>query len=118
MAFDGTAVIKQISDRMVRITGLSLGEGGSGTIGLHGASGSPPDVTLPEAFKTIHYDFAGANVPFQDCITLAINIVGGGIGGGVIPTVIKTGTTTGDFRMTVHDIGGAGPDLEMLVTFH
>lgn len=35
MAFTGTAVVKQISDGIIRITGLSLTAGSSGIIGLH-----------------------------------------------------------------------------------
>jgi hypothetical protein len=34
MAFTGAAVIKKISDNIYRITGLSLGIGANGTIGL------------------------------------------------------------------------------------
>ncbi len=35
MAFTGSATIKQISDGIVRITGLSLGASASGILGLH-----------------------------------------------------------------------------------
>lgn len=118
MPFTGTPVIKQISDSKIRVTGTSLGESNSGTIGLFGASGSAPDITLPASFDPEHYTVAGASVPFQDCLNAVVNITGGGIGGGVIPSVVKTGTTRADFRMTFTDIGGSGPDLEIVISFH
>jgi len=40
MAFAGSAVISQVSDRIVRITGLSLPAGKSGSIALHGGNGA------------------------------------------------------------------------------
>jgi len=118
MPFIGTAVIKQLSDRKLRITGLELGENGSGTIGLHGATGTPPDVTLPASFKTEHYTVGSVNVPFQDCINVTLIPSGGGVGGGVIPSVVKTGTTLGDFRMTFTDLADVGPGFEILIEFH
>lgn len=38
MAFTGTPTITQVSDNLVRITGLSLASGESGAIGLHGGT--------------------------------------------------------------------------------
>jgi len=115
MAFTGTPVVKQIADNKVRITGISLANGANGTIGLHGATGSPPGVTLPEAFKTMHYDYDGVNVPFQDAISLTINLTAGT---GGLPVQAKSGTTVGDFRITLTDSGSAHPGLDLIVTFH
>jgi hypothetical protein len=39
MSFTGSGVVKQVSDQVVRITGVSLGAGQSGTIALHGGAG-------------------------------------------------------------------------------
>lgn len=44
MAFTGTPVVKQISDKAVRITGLSLAAGAAGAIGLPGANAAPTNL--------------------------------------------------------------------------
>lgn len=50
MPFDGIPVIQQITDRKVRITGVSLDLGGQvGVIGLFGDVGA--DLQLPDAFQ-------------------------------------------------------------------
>jgi len=115
MAFTGTAVIKQIADNKVRITGISLANGAAGTIGLHGATGTTPGVTLPEQFKTEHYTYDGSNVPFQDSINITVNVTAGT---GGLPLLTKSGTTVGDFRITLTDSGSAHPGLDLIVTFH
>lgn len=118
MAFTGTATIKQISDRIVRITGLSLAGSASGTIGLHGATGSAPDVKLPAAFQPSTYAYGGAEVTLADAVEfeyLPTNTVASFIAF----DVNKTGTTAADFRVTVHNSSGsATPNLEMYVKFH
>jgi hypothetical protein len=40
MTFTGSAVVHQVSDRVVRITGISLAAGESGAIALHGSAGA------------------------------------------------------------------------------
>lgn len=115
MAFTGTPVITQVSDSKVRVSGISLANGAAGTIGLHGATGSAPGVTLPATFLTEHYTFDGANVPFQDSINVSISVTSGT---GGVPVVAKTGTTTHDFRITLTDSGSAHPGLDLIITFH
>ncbi len=115
MAFTGTATIKQIADNKVRITGLSLANGAAGTIGLHGATGTTPGVTLPASFDTLHYDYAGSLVPFQDAINVQVTITAGN---GGLPVVTKSGTTVADFRLTFTDSGSAHPGLDLLITYH
>lgn len=118
MAFIGSAVIQQISDQIVRITGLSLGAGAAGTIGLAGHTGSTPNVVLPASFKTEHYAFLGTNVPFQACID--VDARPAEVLGDAIPiAVVKTGTTTGDFRATLSNaFGSQSPGLEIYIKFH
>lgn len=48
MAFGGVAVVNQISDRVVRITGLTLAAAATGTIAL--SNGPASDVQLPATF--------------------------------------------------------------------
>lgn len=120
MAFTGTAVVKQVSDSIVRITGLSLAGSASGTIGLHGATGGAPDVTLPASFNPTVYTYGnpGSLVTLQDSIKmefLPVNTVASFV---AIDTT-KTGTASTDFRITLHNSSGsAGPELEMYVSYH
>ncbi len=118
MAFTGTAVVKQISDSIVRITGLSLAAAASGTIGLFGATGTAPGVTLPASFKTLHYAYAGVNVPFADCIDVSIGF--STVVGQTPPmAVVKTGTTLADFRATItNGFASVSSGLEIYVKFH
>jgi hypothetical protein len=120
MAFTGTPVVKQISDRLVRITGLSLTTGAAGTIGLHGATGSTPGVELPATFKTAHYAFLGANVPFQDAIEVTAAPAATGVATAVPIAIVKSGTTIGDFRATITNTHAtlATPNMEIMVRFH
>jgi hypothetical protein len=58
MSFSGVAVVQQITDRKVRITGLSLPLGGQdGSIGLFGDLAV--DVQLPDAFIPRVNNFQG-----------------------------------------------------------
>jgi hypothetical protein len=119
MAFTGTPVVKQISDRIVRITGLSLAGSASGTIGLNGATGTPPDVRLPVGFLPAPYAYDGGGlVTLADSVKLEYtptNLVASFV---AVDTT-KSGTTTADFRITLHNSSGsASPDVEMYVSFH
>jgi hypothetical protein len=56
MAFTGTAIIEQVTDGLVRVTGISLAGGATGSIGLH-SSALPVDVLLPEAFSPRSFSY-------------------------------------------------------------
>ena len=120
MAFTGTATVKQISDRLVRITGLSLTAGAAGTIGLNGATGTAPGVELPATFKTEHYAFLGSNVPFQDSIEVTAAPAAVGVATAVPIAIVKTGTSIADFRATITNTHAtlATPNLEIMARFH
>jgi hypothetical protein len=60
MAFTGIAVVQQITDRKVRITGLSLAGDAAGTIGLFGDATA--GVQLPNAFNPKVYDYQGEDI--------------------------------------------------------
>lgn len=55
MAFTGTAAFQMISTSIVRITGLSLAAGASGTIGLATRT-TPGEQSLPAAFQPEPYE--------------------------------------------------------------
>jgi hypothetical protein len=120
MAFTGTATVVQVSDRIVRITGLSLASAAVGTIGLTGHTGSTPGVTLPESFKTEHYAYLGVNVPFASAIECVVVPAATGVATAIPVSVVKTGTSLADFLISLTNTHGslATPNLEIYVTFH
>jgi hypothetical protein len=58
MAFSGNPVVVKVSDALARITGITLGSGSTGTIGL---PGSGADVELPMIWAPYAGDDAGDN---------------------------------------------------------
>lgn len=121
MAFTGVAVIQQVADDLVRITGVSLIGGASGTIGLHEDAGTP-NVRLPAAFKP--RDFTGPegqHVALQDSIQVQVIYVATGSSLDAI-RVVKTGTTPENFVATLtNEVLVEGPpsgNLEIYVRFH
>lgn len=123
MAFTGTPVVKQVTDRMVRITGVSLAAAASGVIALHGAV-SPPvgAVILPEGFIVGTYDYANTPgvVTLQDAVDVQAKIAATGTTTSVPIATIKTGTTPADFLATLTngDDDGATALLEIYVRNH
>jgi hypothetical protein len=126
MAFIGTAVVTQIKDNMVRVTGVSLapgGEGGGniGTVGLHGATGTAPDVRLPGSFKPVPYGYPTSpvtEVTLQDSIRCDYTFVDN-LDQVQALAVAKTGTTEQDFRVTLTNTGGSTTSgIEFYITFH
>lgn len=118
MAFTGTAVIKQISDRIVRITGLSLAGSASGTIGLFTETGGAPDVVLPIGFQPQVYAYGTAEVSLADAIQINVAATATLTSPLQFETT-KSGTTPADFRITLHNTSGtATSGLEMYVKFH
>lgn len=65
MAFTGGASFQQVSEQVVRITGLSLAGAAAGTIG---PAGSGADVELPESFQPKATKFNGQAVPLDAAI--------------------------------------------------
>lgn len=118
MAFTGTAVIEQVSDSIVRITGLSLTTTGVGTIGLFGATGSTPGVTLPESFKPEPYTYKGTPVSMAGFIS--VEVIPVAVVASTSPVVVtKTGTTVADFRAALATSSGStSAGLEIWVRFH
>ena len=128
MPFVGNAVVKQITDGLIRITGLSIDAGSpEGTIGLAENTGAP-QVVLPAAFKPRDYDYpdvAGV-VTLQDSVQCWWVLTSTETAMPPI-SVVKTGTTPEDFLISL-DMGGLLPDpplpppnsglIEIYVRFH
>lgn len=118
MAFTGTPVIEQLNDHVVRITGISLAASVAGTIGLTGATGTPPDITLPANFRAASYSYNGSTVSLQAqivCWTPIPSTTGPFTN---LPcSVDKTGTAVTDFRITISNTnsGLATQPLEIYV---
>ncbi len=120
MAFTGSAVVEQVADDLVRITGVSLGAGADGTIGLFEKTVAP-DVRLPESFKPRVYSYGELDVPLQASMKVDVTPVTAGVA--VAPVlVVKTGDTPEDFEITIENQeSGEGDDtgdLEIYVRFH
>ena len=126
MAFTGVAVVKQVSDSLVRITGLSLAGGAIGTIALF-ESLVAPGVRLPASFKPRDYDMPDTApvVSLQDSIQCWFVFTGPVSGVYAVngPSVVKTGTKPEDFLITMTNAGEGDPQpttpaLEIYVRFH
>lgn len=120
MAFTGTATIKQVSDREVRITGLSLAAGAAGTIGLTGKTVAA-DVTLPEGFQPKAYTGPdGTTVGLSDSIDVTNQPAAVGTATAIPVATVKTGTDATDWVATLTNTHAstATPDLEIYVKFH
>ena len=102
MAFGGVAVVTQISDRAVRITGVNLAPSAQGTIALSG--GPAADITLPGAFRALVGSYNGAALTLRDSVGVNINPDANGLTEtNLQPSVIKTGggASVADFLITV-----------------
>lgn len=118
MAFTGTATVIPISDRIVRITGLSLAAGASGTIGLFTASGTP-GVKTPQSFQPAVYEYNTTSVGLQSSIEVTSQPAAVGVATAVPISIVKTGTTNADFLATLTNTSVVNsPDLEIMVRFH
>jgi len=120
MAFGGTPVVLQINDHEVRITGVNLAAANTeGTIGLTGATGTPPDITLPATFRAAPYLYQGNTVGLADSIDVNINPTTHGPLTNLQPSVEKTGTTVEDFRIGIFNTSASltTQDLEIVIRF-
>lgn len=109
MAFTGSAVFAEVSDRVVKITGLSLGNAAAGVLGLFGDAGA--EVELPDGFQPEPYrdiDLAEAvEVSFVHVTALAA------------APAVQVVKAASPFRVTMTN-GNATPTgaLEIWLRFH
>lgn len=117
MAFTGVAVIKQVADNMVRITGLSLAGGAAGTISLNAGAGQ---VKCPANFEFTPYTIAGSTVTSADAIDVSVKTADLAGPSAVNVAVTKAGTVASDFLATLTNLnsGSSSGNLEIYVKFH
>ncbi len=120
MAFTGVAVVKQVAENVVRITGLSLAGAAAGTISLHKGTGQ---VVLPrDCDQWAPYDdkFSTGKVEMDDAVQVYINRAG--VEAVAVPVQqVKTGgsdPTTFLITLTNSTAGTATAALEIYVRFH
>lgn len=123
MAFTGAAVQQMISDRKVRITGLSLAGAAAGTISTSQGAGQ---VLLPAAFQPHPYTYGstgvagGADVNLAESIQVSLVDAALGVVTRVPIAVTKTGTLPTDFLITLTNttVSTASPNQEIYIEFH
>ncbi len=101
MAFTGVAVVKQVTDKLVRITGLSLEAAASGELGFSDKTVAPEvDIGLHPNWQPSQV--AGEIVSLQDAVAISYQLVTD-ITVPVGISIVKTGTTHLDFAITMHN---------------
>lgn len=115
MAFTGSAVVKLVSEKKVRITGLSLASAAAGTISCHGGTGA---VKLPSQFQPEVYAIGSDDVALVDSVECRWEPAAA-VATAIPIECVKTGTTLADFLITLTNTHGsiASPALEITVTF-
>ncbi len=103
MAFTGTATITMPSDRVCRITGLSLIAAATGTIGLFGGAA---EIDLPEAFQPTPYSRPGV-APAGGTIDLAESIRVSIVIAGAAPFPVSVTKVAAPFAATLTNTSGA-----------
>lgn len=109
MAFTGTAAFQYISNSCVRITGLSLGNGAAGTIGLAGSAG---EVDLPAWFQPSPYKNPdGSTTDLAESIEVTV------IPAGAAPNIVYVTKTAAPFLATLTNsaAGATSGALEIYV---
>lgn len=120
MAFTGTFAAQMISDRVARVTGVSLAAGASGIIGLFGGAVVGANA-LPRQFKPEPYRYGTANVEVTliESIRVTINPVTDVANFAIPIRVVKSGAGVAAFQiaLTNDEAAVASPELEIYVEF-
>ncbi len=111
MAFTGTPVVTKVSDKLFRVTGLSLAGDASGTIGFS-------DKTVAAEVSLVAPEWQPKTGPMGDNISLieAIEVrqtLVTDVTDAVPISVVKTGTTHADFVITMHNDSAATVSAEL-----
>ena len=117
MAFTGVAVVKMISDRKARITGLSLAAAATGTISLLGGTGA---VKLPASAQWNRYNNAeGQQVELDEAVQVTVVKAEAGLATTEAVAIVKTGDGPVDFLITLSNPDAAASGaMEIYVEFH
>ena len=127
MAFTGTATVVQVAQNVARITGIALGSGATGTIGL---AGSGADVELPAGIQWSPY--AGDNegdgvVDLEEaCQVSWLPVADPSVGASLdatfrIAVTKANGLNPSAFLITFESFDGGestGAEMEVYVRFH
>lgn len=119
MAFTGTPVVTQVADNLFCITGLSLGIGSSGTIGLEEKS-SAAEVSLPDGGTWDKYiNKHGVAVDLTESVQVEIEYADAAATTVEPISVVKAGATPQLFAATLtnRDAAVSGA-LVIYVRFH
>jgi hypothetical protein len=111
MAFTGTAVFEEVTDGLVRVTGLSLVAAGvAGVFGLDGDAGA--EVELPAQFQPRDY----GDVDLAESVQIDVQRTSAEVDALVIQIV----KTLAPFRITItnNDAANASGALEFYIRFH
>lgn len=121
VGFQGVPTILQVSDRIVRITGLSLIPGDSGIITLFGGPiVGGGNYALPEKFMTApQYKYNNALVSLADAIGVSIVPITS-VATAIPISIVKTGTKISNFEITFKNDHAltTSPQYEMLFKLH
>ena len=119
MAFTGAAVIQKISDRKFRITGLSLGIGAAGTIGLSQNVAAEVPITAPGWDRYVSDGIHGGEVELDASVECSIVYADAAAATTEPIAVVKSGDGPADFLLTLtnRDAAVSGA-LEIYVEFH
>lgn len=110
MAFTGVAVVQTVTNRAIRITGLSLAGDASGTIGFADKTVAA-EVSMGLLPDWQPYENDGL-VSLQDRIKVDMNVVTD-VTAAVPISVVKAGTTHLDFSITLHNDSAATASAEL-----
>lgn len=119
MAFTGVAVITKISDKLFRITGLSLAAAAAGTIGLVQNVAAEVPITAPGWDRYDSVGIHGGLVELDDSVELRYCVAE--VGQAVVEplSIVKTGNGPADFLLTLTNPDAAASGaLEIYVQFH
>lgn len=118
MAFTGTPVVTKISDKLFRVTGVTLAGDASGTIGFSDKT-SAAEVSLNAPEWHPYRNSENAYVSLIQAVQCDVGFVTD-VTAAVPISVVKTGTTHLDFVITVHNDTAAtvSASLEMYIQFH
>jgi hypothetical protein len=121
MAFTGSATIVQISDRKIRITGLSLASLAVGTIVCSDVDVDIPGgaIRLPASFQPTAYSRPDGVVGCDSSIEISL-VPDAAVATAIPVEISKTGTNSNEWVASVTNNHGslASPALEIWVEWH